>query len=1007
MASRQDNLKSLVTNSRTRIIILFTVFILIGAVAIGYWILKKNVLNPTSGAYIVGGGSDVGATPGAINQTAEYVALQNKENILRAESAMKTGGSSIPTIVDVKQIGDNARTIGPQHGTGGIGFDSLNRASQGIDNPIWQQDLIASECDSVSLASAVKNGANIVDLREHCSCQQLKDYGFKLIELMHACDCADLKVLGFTAADFRDNGSDAGRLKNCGFSACEMKASGFSATQMENGGFTEGELLGAGFTPAQVEAAGGVPPGMTSGEVKTLGCDPNSIKLLISKGASASAIRRISGCELTALKDAGYSATNLRDAGFTAADLKKQGFGAESLRAAGFEPRQLMNAGFVPADLEKAGFSQGEIRNGFRVLPKGVTISDVRQGGCDIKALTTEHKAGVRAPEIEKIVGCSVKAYKKSGFSDKQILASRAPEGLDITDDYVRSLGCDPTKINVARRSGLSVEKVLEMNHCTLDNLKNGGFTPKNLIDAGYTPEQLLSSGFKPKDVNDASKDIMDAIAQGKTEGCSVDVATKARKAGMLASDLRKTIACNLDTLKASGYYPTDLKNAGFTPGEMTKSGYKAVDLVDAGFPPAELKSSGFTIDQLKAAGVEPTALLSAGFKDEDLKKAGFTAKQMAGAGLTPDQLKNLGYGIDDLKNAGLTAAQLLSAGFKAPQLAKAGFTSSELANAGVNEKIDALAGVTDVAEQETSGDEVAPAPNMVSENLTPVEKSIKNINSAMDQQKKNEAKQRFQQKIQQKMGNMQSFSSQLMSGWKQSPTQSYNAGTPKKDSETEGQRMSMKDQRFSRDNGMRERDEFLPKNAMDSVAIKSGDIVFATITTSVNSDEPSPILATIVSGPLKGSRIIGSFSLPSNADKMIITFNTLSMPSQKKTISISAYAIDPNTGRTALSSSTNHHYLLKYGSLFASTFIQGLGNAFQSADTTISIGGNGTSTNTTITNGQNRTLTQNAVIGLATLGQAWAQEAKKGMSVPTTVQVYSGTSIGILFLQDVELSEK
>lgn len=1005
MASRQENLKSLVTNSKTRIIILFTLFILIGAIAVGYWVLKKNALNPTSRAYIAGGGSDIGATPGSTNQTAEYVALQNKENIQRAETAMKTGTSSIPTIVDVKVIGENAKTIGPQHGTGGIGFDSLNRASQGIDNPVWQQDLIASECDSVSLASAVKNGANIIDLREHCSCQQLKDYGFKLIELMHACDCADLKVLGYTAADFRDNGSDAGRLKSCGFSACEMKASGFSATQMENGGFTEGELLGAGFTPAQVEAAGGVPPGMTSAEVKKMGCDPSSIKLLISKGASASAVRRISGCELVALKDAGYSAINLRDAGFTAADLKKEGFGAESLRSAGFEPRQLMNAGFVPADLEKAGFSQGEIRNGFRVLPKGVTIADVRQGGCDIKALSIEHKAGVRAPEIEKMVGCSAKAYKKSGFSDKQIIASRAPEGVELSDDYIRSLGCDPNKINVARRSGLSVEQVLEMNHCTLENLKNSGFTPKNLIDAGYTSDQLLSSGFKPKDVNDATKDIMDAIAQGKTEGCSVDVAAKARKAGMLASDLRKTIACNLDTLKASGYYPTDLKNAGFTPGEMTKSGFTPTDLVQAGYPPAELKSSGFDIEQLKNAGVEPTALLSAGFKDADLKKAGFSAKQMAAAGLTPEQLKGLGYGLEDLKNAGISAAQLLAAGFKAPQLAKAGFTSTELANAGVNQKIDALTDVTDVAEKETSSDEVATAPDMVSQNLTPVEKSINNINTALDQQKKNDAKQRFQQKIQQKMGTMQSFSSQLMQAWKQSPSQSYNAGTPLKDTDKSKGQMSMKGEMFIREGRDNERGRFASADA-DPLLIKSGDILFGTVTTSVNSDEPSPILATIVSGPLSGARIIGSFSLPSNAQKMIITFNTLSIPSQKKTISISAYAIDPNTGRTALSSSTNNHYLVRYGSLFASTFIQGLGNAFQSADTTISIGGNGTSTNTTITNGQNRTLTQNAVIGLATLGQAWAQEARKGMSVPTTVQVYSGTPIGILFLQDVEISK-
>ncbi len=1013
MASRKDNLKSLVSNSRTRVIIVFTAFVLIGAGVIGYMQLKKNVFAPESGARLERA-ANIGATPGAVNQSAEYAALQNKQNVLKAEKAMQSGTSSIPTIINIKLIDSNTQGVGPQGGTGGV---NLGNTSE--EKPIWQQDLIASECDSISLANAVKNGASVLDLREQCSCQQLKDYGFKLIELMHGCDCPDLKVLGYTATDFRDNGSDANRLKNCGFSACEMKSAGFSATQMENGGFTEGELLGAGFTQAQVEAAGGIPPGLTAADIKSSGCVGDALKNFISKGVSASAIRRVSGCSLADFKTAGYGVSDLRDAGYTAADLKREGFSAEALRSAGFEPRQLMNAGFVPADLEKAGFTQTEIKNGFRVLPKGVGISDVRQGGCDIPSLTVEHQAGVRAPAIEKIVGCTAVAYKKSGFSDKQIIASRAPAGIELTDEIIKGMGCDEKKLSEARRSGLSVQKILDTNHCTLDNLKNSKYTPKNLMDAGFTADQLLSAGFNAKDVNDASKGIMEAIAKGKTQGCSIDVAMKARKAGMLASDLRKTIACRIDTLKAAGYYASDLKNAGFSPGEMTKVGFNAGDLVAAGYPPAELKSSGFDIAQLKKANVDPKALLSAGFKDTDLQKAGFTAKQMADAGIAPEELKKLGYDLKSLKDAGFSAGQLKAAGFSGGDLAKAGFTSQELANAGVDAKIDALAGVTAIAEKASgtstasptatgapvSTDEVAAAPDMVKENLSPVEQSVDNINKAMDEQKKSQALQKYQQKIQAKLGSMQGYTNGLIQAWRQSTSQSYvlikDDSQKPKDSDRQGGngQDEKSNQRMSRE------EDYSKEMPNKSIAIKMGDILFATITSSVSSDEPTPILATIVSGPLSGSKIIGSFTLPGNADKMIITFNTLSIPNQKHTIGINAYAIDPNTGRTSISSSTNHHYMLKYGSLFASTFIQGLGNAFQSADTTISIGGNGTSTNTTITNGQNRTLTQNAVIGLSTLGQAWAQEAKKGMNLPTTVQVYSGTPVGLLFMQDVEIS--
>ena len=173
-------------------------------------------------------------------------------------------------------------------------------------------------------------------------------------------------------------------------------------------------------------------------------------------------------------------------------------------------------------------------------------------------------------------------------------------------------------------------------------------------------------------------------------------------------------------------------------------------------------------------------------------------------------------------------------------------------------------------------------------------------------------------------------------------------------------------------------------------------------IDTSVNTDEPGPILATIVYGKLKGAKLIGSFTLPSNADKMVISFNTMSVPGAQKSTSINAYAIDPNTARTALSSRTNHHYLLRYGSLFASSFLEGFGNAFQSANTTVTIGGTAGGDNVTVQNGIGRSTLENAVIGMATLGKSWGQFAQQQFNTPATVEVYSGTPMGILFTQDL-----
>jgi intracellular multiplication protein IcmE len=159
------------------------------------------------------------------------------------------------------------------------------------------------------------------------------------------------------------------------------------------------------------------------------------------------------------------------------------------------------------------------------------------------------------------------------------------------------------------------------------------------------------------------------------------------------------------------------------------------------------------------------------------------------------------------------------------------------------------------------------------------------------------------------------------------------------------------------------------------------------------------------VSGSLKGAKLIGSFNLPANASKMVVSFNTLSIPGVDKTISINAYAIDPNTARTALSSQTDHHYLERYGALFASTFIEGFGNAFQSANTTITVGGTGGTSNTTVSNGVGNSLLENAVIGLATVGKAWGQVAAQNMSRPTTIELFAGTGVGVLFTQDLKIT--
>jgi intracellular multiplication protein IcmE len=252
---------------------------------------------------------------------------------------------------------------------------------------------------------------------------------------------------------------------------------------------------------------------------------------------------------------------------------------------------------------------------------------------------------------------------------------------------------------------------------------------------------------------------------------------------------------------------------------------------------------------------------------------------------------------------------------------------------------------------------------------------------------------QQHQQKIQQRMASMLGAANAALESWRTVSTQANVASTlPGKDKSL-----------LSSGGGALAGGSLADvSNNTQPVLIKAGDVLFAVLDTSVNTDEPGPILATIVSGKYKGSKLIGSFTLPSKADKMVITFNTMSVPGAPRTTAITAYAIDPNTARTALASKANHHYLLRYGSLFASSFMQGIGNAFQSANTTVSIGGTGGITDTTVSNGIGRSVLENAVIGLATVGKDWGAVAKEQFQTPITVLLNAGTGVGILFTQDL-----
>jgi type IV secretory pathway VirB10-like protein len=188
--------------------------------------------------------------------------------------------------------------------------------------------------------------------------------------------------------------------------------------------------------------------------------------------------------------------------------------------------------------------------------------------------------------------------------------------------------------------------------------------------------------------------------------------------------------------------------------------------------------------------------------------------------------------------------------------------------------------------------------------------------------------------------------------------------------------------------------------SASKKVAIKAGSILHAVVITSVNSDEPGPVLAQITTGPYSGGRLIGKFELPKDAEKMILTFTTLSMQNADKSYDLSAYAVDPQTARTALGSDVDHHYLARYGAFTAAAFLKGYSQALsqQGSTQTISSGAGGVSATTTYPQMSTKDL---AISALGSVGGEVASNLKGDLKRPPTITLNSGTEIGLLVMKD------
>lgn len=250
------------------------------------------------------------------------------------------------------------------------------------------------------------------------------------------------------------------------------------------------------------------------------------------------------------------------------------------------------------------------------------------------------------------------------------------------------------------------------------------------------------------------------------------------------------------------------------------------------------------------------------------------------------------------------------------------------------------------------------------------------------------------QQRIQTMVGAMAAQAGQLVNAW-QPDTQLYRAGEEPKTAAEKTQ---------SGDNASGSTTTTTTKTTTPAgpTLIKAGTIIFAVLDTAVNSDYPdSPVLATIVDGPYKGSKLLGKLTttkgVSGQLDRVSLNFTLMNKDEWDKAKTVTAYAIDPDTARSVLASNVDYHYLQRFGAIMATSFVQGYANAISMSSSTTTTGIFGTSATR-----PELSPSQKMATAIGQMGQTLGQATQNYINIPPTVKVDSGVGLGILFMSDV-----
>lgn len=700
------------------------------------------------------------------------------------------------------------------------------------------------------------------------------------------------------------------------------------------------------------------------------------------------------GCTLDDLRKA-------RDAGVKASELKCRGCSAKELRAAGFTAAELVAAGFGAADLGKAGFTAAELK------AAGITAAELLKAGFSPNQLA---QAGYTVCDLAQ-AGTKPNQLQAAGFTVEQL----AEAGIGVKPGKDAPKDCNPQSLARAKRSGITVAELRSLN-CGAAALRTAGYTARELRAACYTASELKAAGFTAAEMRDA--------------GFS---AAELRSAGFSAKEL-KDAGFNAKELREGGFSAEQLKRAGFTADELQKAGYTAGDIKRAGFTPEEMAAAG--LGGAAAAGIDNVTLMAAkaalqnpcselsllnakqqNIPVEQLKSYHCTALQLQNAGFDSatvaaaaiqnpcnlamlQMLKQTNISVEQLRSYQCTAQQLQAAGFDANTIAAAAYQSpcseaSLQAAKQQNMSVEQLKTLhCTAAELSKAGFDPA---TVAAAAVMAAKEGAKNPWAVEDAFERTLTPEQRRDLLDKSTQAMETQTGNMFAGWAPPVNQVYVAAPQSKEKPVLGGGGDGKGRGEGAEGGAA--GEAGGKKLKGTV-VKAGTIMYASLDTSINSDEKSPILATVVSGQLKGARLIGEFSL--QGDVIVVNFNKINLPQLPTSVAFKGVAIDPETARTALAHNVDNHYLLRYGSLFASSFVSGLATAITSSGSQSSSGAGGL----VVTHAPLTTF-ETILTALGAVGTAYSSVMGANFNTPPTVTIEGGSAIGILLTDDLELPER